>query len=363
MHLPSIYRFITLVAIILVTSSAVIAQAPKYSNEFLAIGVGARSLAMSKATVASVDDVTSGYWNPSGLTGLKKDFSASLMHSEYFAGIAKFDYVGFAIKVDEDATLGLSYIRFAVDDIPNTIELVDNNGNVNYDRITTFSAVDNAFLISYARKSKVEGLSLGGNAKIIYRKIGDFADAWGFGLDASAKYQKDGWRFGAMARDVTSTFNAWSFSLSDRTIEVFEQTGNEIPENGLEITLPRLILGVGKEFEIKKFAVLPEANFDLTFDGQRNTLIQGDPLSIDPYFGLEMSYARIVYLRGGMGNFQKIQAEVGSHKVTTFQPNIGVGLSFKGVTIDYALTDIGDQSVALYSNVFSLKLDLNKPPR
>ena len=29
-----------------------------------------------------------------------------------------------------------------------------------------------------------------------------------------------------------------------------------------------------------------------------------------------------------------------------------------GISIDYAITDIGDQSVALYSNVFSLKIDL-----
>jgi hypothetical protein len=32
----------------------------------------------------------------------------------------------------------------------------------------------------------------------------------------------------------------------------------------------------------------------------------------------------------------------------------------KSFTIDYALSDIGDQSAALYSNVFSLKLAINK---
>ena len=40
--------------------------APKYSNEFLQIGVGANALGMSNASVAGVDDVTSGYWNPAG---------------------------------------------------------------------------------------------------------------------------------------------------------------------------------------------------------------------------------------------------------------------------------------------------------
>ena len=74
------------------------AQVRKYSNEFLAIGVGARSMALSKATVATVNDVTSGYWNPAGLAGLKKDYAVGLMHSEYFAGIAKYDYAHLQLK-------------------------------------------------------------------------------------------------------------------------------------------------------------------------------------------------------------------------------------------------------------------------
>ena len=63
----------------------------KYSNEFLAIGVGGRSLGMSNACVATIDDVTSGYWNPAGLMGIESDLQIGLMHSEYFAGIAKYD--------------------------------------------------------------------------------------------------------------------------------------------------------------------------------------------------------------------------------------------------------------------------------
>ncbi len=43
------------------------AQAPKYSNEFLAVGVGARSLGMANAQTGITNDVTSAYWNPAGL--------------------------------------------------------------------------------------------------------------------------------------------------------------------------------------------------------------------------------------------------------------------------------------------------------
>lgn len=346
--------------VFLLISTALSGQVRKYSNEFLSIGVGARALGMSNAYVSTTNDVTSGYWNPAGLARMNSDLQVSLMHAEYFAGIAKYDYGAFATKIDSVSSVGVSLIRFGVDDIPNTTELIDTDGNINYDRITSFSAADYGFLFSYARKSPIKGLNYGANVKVIHRIVGDFAKAWGFGLDAGAQYKYKKWRFGAMARDVTSTFNAWNFTLSDRVKEVFTVTGNEIPENSLEITLPKLILAGGREFKItERFSALGELDFDMTFDGMRNVLIKSDPISIAPHFGFEVDYMDIIYLRGGIGNFQQVE-NVSNQRTMTFQPNFGVGVSFKGFSLDYALTDIGDRSVALYSNIFSLKIDINK---
>jgi hypothetical protein len=340
--------------------ATVVSQAPKYSNEFLNIGVGARALGMSNSYVTSVNDVTAGYWNPAGLLGIKNQHQVALMHSEYFAGIAKYDYGAFATRLDSSSVLGLSLIRFGVDDIPNTTELIDANGNVDYNRITTFSAVDYAFLVSYAKQLKIPGLRLGANVKIIRRKVGDFAGAWGFGLDAGAQYDYKKWKFAAMARDVTSTFNAWSFNLSEETKQVFLATGNEIPENSVEITLPKLLLGAARKFDFnEKVSLLAELDVDATFDGKRNVLIKNKAISLDPHLGLEASYMNMIFLRAGLGNYQTYTDAVGK-KIKTFQPNIGVGVKIKSVYIDYALTDIGDQSVALYSNVFSIKVDINK---
>lgn len=353
--------FIVLIAALAFGSSANAQEARKYSNEFLNIGVGARALGMSNAYVTSVDDVTSGYWNPAGLTGVQSNLQIGLMHAEYFAGIAKYDYGAFATPIDTNSAFGVSIIRFGVDNIPNTTELIDAEGNINYDRITTFSAADYGFVFSYARKMKVPGLRLGANAKIVHRRVGDFARAWGFGFDLGMQYDYKKWKFGAMARDVTSTFNAWSFDLSDSMKETFTLTGNEIPESSVEVTLPKLIVGAARKFEWKeKFTLLTELNIDATFDGKRNVLLSGNPVSADPHFGLEFGYKNKVFLRGGLGNVQRIKAEYSNNEVTTLQPNIGIGLQFNGLSIDYALTDIGDQSVALYSNIFSLRLDLNK---
>ena len=335
-------------------------DSPKYSNEFLTIGVGARSLGMGYSHVAAVNDVTAGYWNPAGLLGVRGDLQVGAMHSEYFAGIAKYDYIAIAKPIDSSSVIGVSFIRFGVDDIPNTTELIDNNGNLDYDRITSFSAADNAFLISYARKLKVPGLRFGANAKVIYRKVGPFAKAWGFGLDAGLQYDRGQWRLAAMGRDITGTFNAWSYSLDQRTQDVFAQTGNELPVNGVEVTLPRLVLGVARQFRIgSKVDLLAEVNMENTFDGKRNTLIASSTWSGDPRLGIELGYAHVVYVRAGVNNFQYV-TDINDKRTLNFQPNIGVGLKIKSVALDYALTDIGDNSVALYSNVFSLRFDLFK---
>lgn len=347
--------------VFLLISWSTFAQAPKYSNEFLAIGVGARALGMSNSVVASVDDGSAGYWNPAGLVLTPAARQLFMMHSEYFAGIAKYDNISLTAVNSDSSAIGFSYIRFGVDDIPNTTDLIDAQGNIDYDRITTFSAVDNALIISYSRKMPIKDLRIGANVKIIRRKVGDFGGSWGFGIDAGAQYKVNDWKFGAVLRDVTSTFNAWSFNLDDRTREVFTLTGNEIPENSLELTMPRLLLGAGRTFPISKsFSIYPEMGIDVTFDGKRNVLVRTGFASIDPHLGFELGYKSFAYLRGGIGNIQQ-ETNFDGKKVTTLQPNMGIGIKIKNVLcIDYAMTDLGDVSVALYSHVFSLKLNINQ---
>ena len=96
----------------------------KYSNEFLNIGVDARSIGMANAVVSSTNDVNSTYWNPAGLLNIERD-EISLMHSNYFANIANYNYISYAKKVDDQSAIGFSLIRFGVDDIMDTTQLID----------------------------------------------------------------------------------------------------------------------------------------------------------------------------------------------------------------------------------------------
>src|SRR5215216_507333 len=182
-----LYPILLAITVVCFTCPDIHAQFRKYSNEFLNIGAGARGLAMGGAQAASVKDGTSGYWNPAGLVNVKDQPQVNVMHAEYFAGIGKYDYASLALPLkDNKRTLGLSLLRFAVDDIPNTIFLVEPDGTINFNNITSFSAADYAFLISLAQRVKFRStgnLNIGGNVKIIHRKAGDFATGWGFGFD------------------------------------------------------------------------------------------------------------------------------------------------------------------------------------
>src|ERR1700744_4182050 len=127
------------------------AQFTKYSNEFLNIGAGARGMSMAGAQAASVSDGTAGYWNPAALANIRDKPQLNLK--------------------DNKRTIGLTLLRFAVDDIPNTIFLVQPDGTVNFDNITTFSSADYAFIFSLAQKAKLSGdkeINFGVNAKVIH---------------------------------------------------------------------------------------------------------------------------------------------------------------------------------------------------
>ncbi len=331
----------------------------KYSNEFMNIGVDAAALGMSNAVVSQTADVNSGYWNPAGLVNLE-DNQLALMHSSYFANIANYNYIGYGMPLDDRSAVGVSLIRFGVDDILDTTQLIDDEGNINYDRISTFSTADYGLTFSYARKLPLDGLNFGVNAKVIRRIIGDFASSWGFGLDAGIQFENDsGWKFGVMARDITTTYNTWSIDEEkfEQISGAVEGQNQELPET-TEITIPKLEFGMSKKWIFNyDYSLLAAANLNVRFE-ENNDIFSTSFASINPALGFEFGYTDLVFLRGGVGNFQN-ERQIDNSENLTFQPNFGVGFKYKGIQIDYAFTDIGDQSAALYSNVFSLKIDFS----
>jgi len=345
-----------LVLIIFVSAQISAQTFRNYSNEFLNIGVDAASLGMSKSVVATSSGVNSMYWNPAGLVNLE-DYEGSLMHASYFAGIANYNFAAIALPIDNESAIGISIIRFGVDNILNTTELIDNQGNINFNNISLFSAADYAFNIAYARNLIHKDMHFGINAKVIRRVIGDFASSWGFGFDAGIQFERKNWKFGLMVRDITTTYNTWSFDETE-----FDKIKNSIPGQNQElpktseITKPKVQLGIARKFRVARdFHLLTEIDLNMRF-AQTNDIISTRFASIDPTFGFELDYTGLVYLRGGLGNIQNT-TQFNGNKSLSLQPNFGVGFKYNGIEIDYALTNIGSVGNALYSNIFSIKID------
>lgn len=347
------------------------AQQRVYVNEYLNIGVGGRALAMGGAVTATAGDVTACYWNPAGLMSVKPDYQLGLMHAEYFAGNSKYDYAGAVMPLKgKHRTIGISALRFATDDIAYTLDYVQPDGSFDDSKLKSISAGDYAFLLSYAQDLKLSKnpafkTSVGVNAKVIYRHIGGMANAWGAGLDAGLQSSYGRWRFGLMAKDITTTITSWSFHLTEHEKDVFGQTGNEIPVKSYEIMNPRVSLGIGRYLTGQKSRIqlLLEANADITTDGRRNTLVSNADLSLDPHAGLELSYKGVVYLRLGVSNFQQVLDDkdtTNQAKYTLWQPSAGAGIRIANLFVDYAYTSLQTQSNPLFSHIISLRLDISR---
>lgn len=335
----------------------------KFVNEFLNIGVSARAHGMSGAVISSTKDGTAGYWNPAGLTGQQNPLELNAMHAKWFGGIANYDYFAITKKLGtrEPSVAGFSLIRMGIDNIPNTLNLIGPDGTVDYDRVTEFSASDFAGIFSYARViGRDEKLSIGGNIKIIHRSIGSFGKAWGFGADIGAVYRGEKLSYGIMARDITTTFNAWSFNLKDEEKRVFQATQNEIPVSSTEITIPRLIPGISYQNKAGNISYLAEANLTISTDGTKSGLFSGKNLNFDPSIGFEGGYNDKVFLRAGIGNIQRVINPINTtDRNLEFQPNVGLGLKLGRLKVDYALANIGNVSGILASHIFSLGLEFS----
>lgn len=345
-------------------SSLVSAQiVRKYSNEFLNIGAGARGLGMGGAVISSQDDVYAPMWNPAGLMSIEADWQAAAMHAEYFESIAKYDYLSFAKALESrNGVLGISLVRLGVDNILNTTQMIDSEGNIDYDKISTFSQADYAGIISYAfhpfGNPKIDA---GVNAKMVYRNVGKFANGFGFGFDIGMIYRSDsGWRYAAMVRDISTTVNFWAINQKELSAVVNGQEFNPAPKDRMEVTLPKLNAGASKTFEINRYlTLLPEAGINVDF-AKTSALISTSMASITPYAGAELAYDDLIFVRMGVNRFQSITDIENLKRKVIFQPSVGIGIKYRGLTLDYAITNSGFGGSNYFSNFFSLKLDMAK---
>jgi hypothetical protein len=310
-----------LVLLFLIPPTAPAASRAKYAGEFLAIGIGGRALGLGGAYAALASDVTAGYWNPAGLSALEYP-QIALMHDERFGGLVNYDYGAVALPMGQQSTLGISFIRLGVDNIPDTrYARVDANGNplppgdfgetdlIDPSRITYFNAADWALFLSYAR-SAGSTLSYGVNCKLI-RRDNDGESATGIGFDIGARYfVTPRFILGANLQDATTTLVAWS-------------TGTN------ELISPTLKLGSAYRINAFDGVFSPAGDVDVRFDNRKSASnAHIGAVSFDFHGGLEFDFRSLVAVRAGY-------SDIGSF-------NFGAGIHLPKFDIDYSFAQFND---------------------
>ncbi|MFZ1518672.1 MAG: PorV/PorQ family protein [Ignavibacteriaceae bacterium] len=145
---------------------------------FLSIGQSARAIGMGSAFVGVVNDVSSIYWNPAGLTKTK-GVSVMFDHTMWIADI-KYNYFAASYNLGDMGTVGFSYTGSDIGEMKvTTINSPGGTGEM-------FSANQGAFSIAYAIQL-TENFSIGFNPKFIYESIWRM-NASAFAMDLGVQY-------------------------------------------------------------------------------------------------------------------------------------------------------------------------------
>lgn len=134
---------------------------------FLNVGVGARPLAMGSAFTALPDDANAINWNP-GALGVQKERSVTASYNALFDGENQ-GFIGYAHPMGENSgtfAAGLNYLM--ISNIPKRAGDTESPDS-------TFNNTNLALSGSYARKTPIEGLALGGTFKYIRESLDTFS--------------------------------------------------------------------------------------------------------------------------------------------------------------------------------------------
>jgi hypothetical protein len=258
----------------------------RYAGEFLALGAGARALAMGGASVASPTRASAVYYNPAGLAGFVGS-EAEFMHASQFENLYTYDYLSYVQKLPNGLAGGITALYTRVGDIPIT-RLEDPNAPLNDTDnrvVVSKTTSDNELaLMAGLGKQAENGWRMGGTAKLLCKTVAS-ESAYGLGFDVGVgRTLGQSFDIGATAHDITTSILAWSTGRTEAiapSIVVGGAWGASIPSLNARVTVAADLDG---HFETRGAA----------------EQVSAGPLSVQPRGGVEYEIARTVALRGGV---------------------------------------------------------------
>ncbi len=269
----------------LIAAFALSAQASEEAPGAFAQTVsGARPIGLNGAYVAIADDANAIWWNPAGMSQLKKTLFTSMYANLYNVDGLSMSSLGFAKPTNVGAFgIGITYLRAG--DIPIT----DASGNV----IENSVQYENVLTLSYGN-SLFNELHLG--ASIRYLRSGQVVNSSGFSLD-----------FGLLANPVRRFyFGAMLQQMTSYLVMGNDQESQTLPRNikiAAAFNTEKLLVGLGLD-----------------------NLLSSHYREISA--GCEVKPYDYIALRTGL--------RAGMREESNFSWSAGMGFIFKKMQIDYA---------------------------
>jgi hypothetical protein len=257
------------------------------SAGFLNFEVGARPAGMAGAGIGIGSGVTSQVWNPAFLADINRP-EVGAMHASWLDGLS-YEWLGYAKPMGPK--LGVGSISVAYFHMPSFTgyDAMDNP-------IGEFKAYDMAVTMGLAR-SLTPALSVGANARLIRQSLADVSGT-GAAVD-----------FGATARVAGTTVGASVQNL-----------GPDLSLDGVKSPLPRQVrFGMSRPFYENR--VLLAADLNMPSDYYKDFRV-----------GTEVRPHELIALRLGYRH------ELGTSGDPQDGLSFGVGLRWKALTVDYAMT-------------------------
>lgn len=147
------------------------------AGAFLSWGAGARSLGMGRAFVGLADDASATYWNPAGLSQLRRKEIASLYAPLWEE--TKYSFISYAHPTAKLYAFGVNLVNLQSSDFEETDK---------FGEIINHSSVDETAVTFSLAYPVVTGLYNGVNIKFVQQRIGNFSDS-DIGLDFGMLYK------------------------------------------------------------------------------------------------------------------------------------------------------------------------------
>lgn len=330
-------------AILLVLALAISAATaqPDYSNvgraglTFLKIVPSARAVAMGGAFTAISDDASSVFFNPAGMTRVKKtEFLFS--HTDWITDISH-EYVGLVVPGGLMGTFGVSACFVTMGDIQTT--RIDDIATVMREDLgeglPAYSSSDLALGLSYAYRF-TNKFSAGITAKYATEKISDMS-AGGLALDLGTYYMT-GFRTLRVGMAIVNFGTNIRFS------------GKDLQEERIDTSMPSNFTGTAFERMTTAFPLPLQFKLGLAYDftlpsnmmvTTAGELVHPNDGSEKMLLGLEYGWNKMVFLRAGY-KYDPDAYETKSG-MDNFSAGIGLSRSFGNarINVDYAYTNLG----------------------